>query len=119
MDQALTQLGVGGIFALLIVGKVLDFVERRRKNGSGDQFKKQIADLHKTWAQPNNPVQAHIGDLWQWHKPTDEGTQEWKNPRLAEAMESLSVIIAEQTTVMRKLTEALKRRKCLLDDETV
>lgn len=38
MDQLLTQLGVGGIFALLVIDKVLTFVQRRNGKANAGPY---------------------------------------------------------------------------------
>ena len=84
----ITQLGVGGVFAFLIIKMVLDFLGNKKKNGNNGYIQK-INDLHK------------------WHQADDKGIQEWKNPHLADAIEHLSTNLTEQTKALGKMCNVL------------
>ena len=86
--EAFSQLGIGGIFAILVIREVMTFLKTRNENGAavndGGQVFRMVKDMHE------------------WHKPDQNGEQSWKGHRLAEAIE-------RNTTVMEKLVPILDR----------
>ncbi len=84
------QLGVGGIFALLVIDRVLQFISRK-KNG--------VADLQE--------VARQVNDLWVWHnKEDDEGVKIWyMRKSLETAIVRLADNIEVQTELLRVLHE--------------
>lgn len=88
MEQYLTEVGVAGVLALLILDKVFAFVKKR--NG-GDQGRL-------------------IKDLWDWHNVHDtEGVKLWYvRKSLEDAIKQLADNIGVQTSVLRKMHEELK-----------
>ena len=89
MNDTWTQLGVGGIFCLLILRMVFDFVKDRRGNG-GSLFS-MLKDLHR------------------WHAPDDAGEQTWKNSRMLKLMESYQELQREHHALMREHHTLMKR----------
>lgn len=85
--ENLTQLGVGGILALLILKTVFDFVQQRRTNGNDNSI------FHK------------ISDLWEWHKPVS-GKFLWY-----ESSEELTEVVKElkqEISALRRDIRSLK-----------
>ena len=87
------QLGVGGIFAILSLRLVFDFVKERRGNG--------IGDLRSMFTM--------IKDLHQWHEPDDQGEQTWKNSRMIKLMEDNNELQREHHALMREHHTLMKR----------
>lgn len=93
MHETLTQLGVGGIFAVLVLRQVFDFVGKR-KNGA--------CDLHK--------LSREVADLHKWHDQRDQdGVPVWYVRRsLEDAINKLAANLATQTDVLRAMHEEIK-----------
>ena len=89
-DNALTQLGLGGLLAFFIIREVLTFLRNRQNNRSG-------VDLPHLVQQVN--------ELHQWHSVVDgEGVKVWYVRRsLEEAIRDLSANIRAQTEVLQRL----------------
>jgi hypothetical protein len=92
MEDAFTQIGVGGIFALLVIKSVFDFVSKR-KNGNVD------------FAKMSHRIEA----LWELHDRRDrDGVPVWYTRQsMEETVQALRIAIAEQTEVFRRF--ALKQ----------
>lgn len=97
------QLGVGGIFAILILRLVFDFVKDRKGNGF----------ITPGWAKDAMTRQAKmvvmLDDLHQWHKPDDHGEQTWKNSRMLKLMEDNNELQREHHVLMREHHSLMKR----------
>ena len=89
MNDPWTNLGVGGIFCLLILRMVFDFVKDKRGNGSG--LFSMVKDLHR------------------WHAPDDQGEQTWKNSRMLKLMEANLELQREHHVLMREHHSLMKR----------
>ncbi len=94
----MTELGVGGIFIVLVLREVFGFISRR--NGGNEQtFSKKVHDL------------------WVWHAPDADGEQTWKGKQLYRVLTSLDDSIKENTkavneghrSVVSKLDELNRR----------
>ena len=103
----LSQIGVGGVFAVFILREVFNLLEKR-KNGNtvpvskapiDDAFKKTVYDMAK-----------QVDDLWEWHKVTDEdGVKVWY------VRASLERAIQEQSAALRELREAVSKQTQALE----
>ena len=89
MNDTWTQLGVGGIFCILILRMVFEFVKDKRGNGGS--------------------VFSMVKDLHQWHAPDDAGEQTWKNSRMLKLMESYQELQREHHALMREHHTLMKR----------
>lgn len=92
----ITQIGVGGIFAILVIREVLGFL-RSRKNGY----------------YPNrrfNEMCNWVEDLWNWHNVTDnDGVKIWYVRRsLEDAIRKLSDNIDVQTKAFQEMVNEMK-----------
>jgi len=96
----LSQLGVGGVFAVFIIREVFNLLDKRKTaNGSiepDDSIKKTIYQISK-----------QIDDLHDWHKVTDEdGVKVWYVRRSLEtSLKDLSDNIRIQTEVLQKILQ--------------
>lgn len=95
MDGMFTEVGVGGIFALLVLREVFNFVNKRKNHGN---------------TQKIELAYRQISDLWQWHNMSDaEGVKIWYVRRsLEDAVVGLQESISEQTKVMQALVGEIK-----------
>jgi len=92
MDNVITQLGVGGIFAILVLREVFNFLSTRKKNGSEGRMKEQIAKLYE------------------WHNMEDaNGVKRWYNKSTLDSnIATLSRNIQEQTLILKQLSQELR-----------
>lgn len=98
LDGAWTQIGVNGIFALLLVKMCFDFMAQRRTRQNG------FAAIN--WAK----LVQEISDLHNWHAKTDnDGTFVWYvRKSLEDAVRQLAENIDKQTDLLRQQTEVLQ-----------
>lgn len=89
MEALVTQLGVGGIFAILPVREAAGIIKSRNGKNGG----KLAGEVHQ---------------LHEWHKPDPTGRQEWKNPDMAQAIENLSKATVKQTEVLNTVVTELR-----------
>ncbi len=82
----ITEVSVGGIFAILVIREVLNFLGRRGLNGSSRNYQNINGNLTKK-----------IEDLWDWHSPDHDGEQGWKGKQLERILHSLDGNMKENT----------------------
>lgn len=90
MTDIIMQLGVGGIFACLVIKMVLDFLAKKKDVEKDSQYRM-------------------IKDLWEWHKPDQQGEQTWKNKHMIESVERVAKSIDSNTKVLDRLLIVLDR----------
>lgn len=97
MDQ-LTQLGVGGIFCVMVLREVFAFLGKRR-NGNGSNGHRRMAD--------------QVAGLWRMHDKVDaDGVPMWYVPRgLERAIDKLSANLDTQTNVLRDLAVEVREAR--------
>jgi len=81
----LTGLGVGGIFALLVLKEVFSFVSKKNGNGKQQEYAGLIKRIH---------------DLWYWHAPDQDGEQSWKGKNIERVMIALDKNMQENTRIL-------------------
>jgi hypothetical protein len=101
MEEALTQLGVGGIFVVLVLREVFTFVSKKR-NGTGVDMllvAKQVAELHR------------------WHDREDEeGVKVWYvRKSLEDAVEKLAANIDKQTAIFQEMQQEQRAARVVLE----
>lgn len=97
------QLSVGGMFAIMILRVVFDFINRRelkRKNGG-------VSYIDRLNALERHLV-PKINDLHDWHKPED-GEQTWKNRQMLELMKEIKEIAVNTTRLAERNQSLLER----------
>lgn len=88
----LTQLGIGGIFAIMVIREVLSFL--RARNGGGP-----------------SSIAKQVDDLWTWHNVRDgDGVPVWYVRR------SLEESIAKLADSIEKLVEIQRAMSARLSD---
>jgi hypothetical protein len=99
MFEHLGELSSGGIFAVLLVWMVLNFLGRKKD--------KVCVDPEKLAKQ--------VQDLWVWHnKEDDEGVKIWYvRKSLEDAINKLAENIEQQTNIFRELINEIHKRKNL------
>lgn len=100
MESAVTQLGIGGIFAILVIREVLGFLKGRKEVACyTNEDRKMLADLHD------------------WHnRKDDDGVYVWYVRRsledainsMADSQRQLAASISKLCEVERQQTEMLK-----------
>lgn len=106
MDDMMTQLGVGGILAILMVREVLNFLKSKQPTQNGET-QRLFVKLDQ--------VTRHVADLHKWHDKTDEdGVPVWYIRRSFEdAVEKLADAVtqlAASSSVQTKVLEDLVRK---------
>jgi hypothetical protein len=98
MDD-LTQLGIGGLTAVLVIREVLTFLRDRRNSQGNDDNDANLSTLCQ-----------QVGELHQWHSVTDgNGVKVWYVRRsLEEAIRELATNIRTQTDILKELMRETK-----------
>lgn len=96
-DQWL-QLGVGGIFALMVIREFVGFATKMRPGSRTNGQARMVEDLHR------------------WHAPDQRGQQMWKNALLMDVVGGLKVAVEKNTEASEKLSLLVTR---VLDREKV
>jgi hypothetical protein len=130
MEDYITQIGIGGIFAVIVIGRVLDFLKSRNgKNGplplvkvgeipqechdTLQELYRMCGELQKVASE----TQEHARNIFEMHNVRDgDGQPVWDTGRLAaaverqgEAMTRLSENIKEQTVATKQLLVAVQK----------
>ena len=95
MNEMLTQLGVGGIFAVLVIKMVLDFVTNRERPTIDAVYKEVVESSKKT------------AELWDWHNVNDPvtGEKSWYTSRESrEMLLSIKKCMENNTEAINSLT---------------
>lgn len=104
MDTLLAQLGVGGIFCVLVLKLVFDYLNSRKEqdNTPPDPNSDQC---RADWAM----VVRQVREMHEWHNRVDEdGVFVWYRCRVTErAIERISAAIEQQTIILQKLTDRI------------
>lgn len=116
MGSVVVQLGVGGIFAILILQLVLGFLEKWRERQAGDSLVGTGRGGEDDEAGSGScPVERYevdvqlmarrVDDLWEWHSVRNpDGVFVWYvRSSLEDAIVKLADNIEAQTEVMRGL----------------
>lgn len=103
-NSALLQLGVGGIFAILVIKQVLEFLKSR--NGKTDAPSRNYELL--------NSVARETRELYDWHKPDPRGEQTWKNSQMLEAVRDMTAVVLDMKIVVQNNTQAFEQLKDML-----
>lgn len=103
MEQQLLQLGVGGLFAILVIREVFSFLKERTRCQNNKQLERMAHQIH---------------ELHQWHDVTDEdGVRVWYVRRsLEQAIEKLTLTLDAQTQLLRELTMSLQETRRDIDE---
>ena len=132
MSDLFLQVSAGGIFAVLVIRMVFDFVGKR--NGGSNLAGKincpisdpqQAAEVreqmgrnhtvqHRMATQVNELHAWHSSDqgkaeeMYRWHEPDATGEQPWRGRGLTKILESMDAGLQENTTVLRELRDEIK-----------
>lgn len=104
----------GGIIAALTI---IYLIIKLFMNGKSK--KDNSSDVQLAMPQYIDSIKKTLGrveDLHKWHAPDNAGSQEWKSPRLAEAIDRLSKATTEQTKVMQSMGVLIERNTHKIDD---
>jgi len=127
MNDIISQLGVGGGFAIVILLVVFGFLKTRKQGDLTIDCPNNIEHLATTLLALEEKVE-HIeiidGDLHRWHRPNDDGQQNWKwssamekdfremikgIARISHLTERLVSQAEDQTDSLKTMTGALKK----------
>ena len=121
--EHLAELGVGGIFALLIIREVLSFVKSRKPSQVQTQAVANNIQRNLKSIQSDNCSKEHqrmekmlesmarkMDDMYKWHDVEDsEGVKVWYvRKSLEEAIVKLSSSIEKQTELLRVITDEFR-----------
>ena len=88
MDNVFTQLGVGGGFAVIILILVFKFLKAREPTEIKIECPNNIDHLSATMLSLEEKVERielTNSELHRWHRPNDDGQQNWKWSSLMDA----------------------------------
>lgn len=101
MDDVLTQLATGGIFAVLVIREVLTFLKGRSPDKSHACAEKLLQDVEAIHRQTH--------ELHRWHAPNESGQQTWKNTEMIDAVRELTEVVHELKDVVANNTQVSAR----------
>ena len=103
------ELGVGGIFALLVIRTVLiDFLGRgQRRPEWVDEIHNQLELIDKRLAE----LQVESKDLHRWHSPNSEGEQTWKGTHMGRVLGGIADALNANTKAIQSMCIIAKEMK--------
>jgi hypothetical protein len=102
--QGAAEMGIFGIFTILAVKAVLDFLTRPKKSdieSVSNALSRHIEyfeafDIRlNEFEKKRDEVVRQIDDVHEWHKPDNSGQQHWRNKHIATVLERLSIAATE------------------------
>lgn len=107
-----TQLGVGGIFVILVLKEVFTFIEKQklRRNSSSPiilpaDVLRQLNKLQDTCVDTS----SLMGHVYEWLKPNADGEQIWKNKQMIELLAEFKVEVARGNKAIENNNRLLER----------
>ncbi len=99
------QLTAGGIFVVLILRQVFDFIQSRKEPESMDgisvaERREFISAIIRKLVR----IEDQVHELHVWHAPNADGEQNWKNTRMISVLEDLTKTIQHNTDVISNLS---------------
>lgn len=108
MGELITQLGIGGIFAIMVIDRVLTFLKSKGSNGGNQDTVKEISHDIETKVDCVLRETSHIRGEIKWltdvHNVKDQdGTYIWYvKTSLTDAIERLADSITQQTKIFER-----------------
>jgi hypothetical protein len=122
MDELITQIGVGGIFAILLIDRVLKFVKDYNEANKGSAVPEAVKSSHTgplpilNGATPNPETERRITDVHEIVTRTDEdGVPRVYVPKaLGRSLEEIVVIVRELEDTSEKTMAAIQQNTKVL-----
>jgi len=123
MENAVLQLGVGGIFVLLVLREISGILRGRRTGARTADIDikcpNKINHVASTLLAIDNRsarIEDQMEELHRWHRPNDDGKQNWKwsssieekFQKLLDSSERISVLIEKLTVQNGGQEDSLK-----------
>ncbi len=109
--ESLTQIGIGGIFCILVLRTVFDFLSRKRNCVQPGMT--ALCQLHaeqvKTVADSVGEIARQTSEMYRWHSPDSDGEQTWKNKHMVEMVAEMKKSVDNNTAVLNRLLPILGR----------
>lgn len=104
-----TTISIMAAAVVFILKAVFDFIDRQKmRNGDGSPITfKDCAAIFKLLTR----IEGKVSENHDWHKPNQNGVQEWKNPTLANAVEKLVEVTEENTRLIRELRQDMREQR--------
>lgn len=79
----LTALGAAGIFIVLVLRMLLDFLGKQKRTAKGHPVEvfdvlEKLAKTMDSQARLMTKMGSQMSDLHRWHAPNEQGKQPWK-----------------------------------------
>ena len=109
--ENITQIGVGGIFCVLVLRSVFDFLSR--KKNCVQPGMSALCQLHSEQAREVSNHLANIArqtnEMYRWHAPDSNGEQIWKNKHMGKMVAEMKKSVDNNTAVLSRLIPLLER----------
>lgn len=103
------ELGVGGIFALLVIRTVLiDFLGRGQRR---PEWVEEMTIKLDAISVQLGELQVESKDLHRWHSPNAEGEQTWKGTHMSRVLDNIERALIANTKAITSLYAAIKEMK--------
>lgn len=82
------QLGVGGIFVVMVLREIANVLEKARvkRNGAGPVLPADVLKQMNLNHATCTTIGHQVAELHEWHKPSPDGEQSWKNKQMIDLL---------------------------------
>lgn len=106
------QLGIGGIFVIMVLREVANVLEKAKAKRNGpivpvipDGVLKQMNLNHATCIT----ISHQVAELHEWHKPSPDGEQSWKNRQMIDLLTEFRVEVARGNKALENNNRLIDR----------
>lgn len=109
--ENLTQIGIGGIFCILVLRTVFEFLSRKKNcvQPGMTALCQLHADQVENVADAVKEISRQTSELYRWHSPDSDGEQTWKNKHMVEMVGEMRKSVDNNTAVLNRLIPLLER----------
>lgn len=106
MNELITQLGVGGIFAVLVIRSFVELT-KAMKNGKANGAPQLYRDIKNVTDDTNDKIKG----LYSMHSKTDsDGLPVWYFPRsIVKAQERIASSVEQTTVHLKSLADSIEK----------
>jgi len=122
MNSSMVDIGIGGIFVLLVLRLIFDFLKEYRNRKNGISANGNLGFGSSAYVLKVEKAMKQLDEMHGWHAPDAKGMQEWKNPLfkdsmdfLGEVLNKLSANLDKQSDIQQSIYNQLKENKSTLD----
>lgn len=111
MNELITQLGVGGIFAVLVIRSYIELTKAMKNGKAGKEVNSVPPQLYRDIKNVTDDTNDKIKGLYSMHSKTDsDGLPVWYFPRsIVKAQERIASSVEQTTVHLKSLADSIEK----------